>query len=204
MIDTSVWVDHFRKGVARLERLLVDDHVLCHPFVIGELACGNLRNRIEVIALLGQLAPAEPADDAEVLEFVERNRLYSSGLGWVDAHLLASTVLSGALLWTLDRRLQRALLQFFKPANWFEVRKALVQAGRTDLIGGGCDCLIPAKAPLEAMIQRRERAQREWEERTEGDHIRGEPGRKAPIESGPGYRPHRKTASRRPRSEPTD
>jgi len=108
LIDTSVWVDHFRKGVARLERLLVDDHVLCHPFVIGELACGNLRNRIEVIALLGQLAPAEPADDAEVLEFVERNRLYGSGLGWVDAHLLASTVLSGALLWTLDRRLQRA------------------------------------------------------------------------------------------------
>jgi len=108
LIDTSVWVDHFRKGVARLERLLLDDHVLCHPFVIGELACGNLRNRIEVIALLGQLAPADPADDDEVLEFVERNRLYGSGLGWVDAHLLASTVLSGALLWTIDRRLQRA------------------------------------------------------------------------------------------------
>jgi predicted nucleic acid-binding protein len=108
LVDTSVWVDHFRRRHARLERLLLDDQVLCHPFVIGELACGNLRNRAEVIALLGQLAPAEPADDPEVLEFVERNRLCGSGLGWVDAHLLASTVLSGAFLWTLDRRLQRA------------------------------------------------------------------------------------------------
>ncbi len=127
-----------------------------------------------------------------------------------------------------DRRLQRALLQFFKPENWFEVRWALVQAGRTDLIGSGCDCLIPAEAPREAMIQRRVRAQREWEERIEGDHIRGRAGRRAPRAETPehrakeaaghregrskaprspspgaGYRPHRRTATRRSRKGST-
>ena len=101
-----------------------------------------------------------------------------------------------------DRRLQRALLQFFKPENWFEVRTALLQAGRADLIGGGGDCLISAKPPLEAMIQRRERARREWEDHTEGDHIRGKPERSARTEAEPGYRPHRKTASKRPRTGP--
>ena len=112
-----------------------------------------------------------------------------------------------------DRRLQRAILQFFKPQNWFDVHKALIQAGRNDLIGGGCDCLIPAKPPLEAMIQRRVRTRREWEDRAEGNHIQGKPSRPqaaapqpteaaAPQPSGTGYRPHRRTAGRRPRTGP--
>ncbi|REK08277.1 MAG: YgiQ family radical SAM protein [Planctomycetota bacterium] len=88
-----------------------------------------------------------------------------------------------------DRRLQRALLQFFKPENYFEVRRALEKAGRHDLIGSGCDCLIPERAPKEALHRRRRRAKQQWREQTSGDHIR----------SGAGYRPNRKTATKRPR-----
>jgi uncharacterized radical SAM protein YgiQ len=91
-----------------------------------------------------------------------------------------------------DRRMQRALLQFFKPENWFEVRAALVKARRTDLIGDGCDCLIAAKPPRAALDDRRRKADRAFTERTSGDHIRGTPGRE-------GYRPGRKTATRRRR-----
>ncbi|HEY4310227.1 MAG TPA: YgiQ family radical SAM protein [Pirellulales bacterium] len=90
-----------------------------------------------------------------------------------------------------DRKLQRALLQFFKPENYFEVRKALEEAGRQDLIGSGCDCLIADRPPKEALDKRRVKANREVREQREGDHIRGEPGS--------GYRPHRKTSNRRSR-----
>jgi uncharacterized radical SAM protein YgiQ len=89
-----------------------------------------------------------------------------------------------------DRKLQRALLQFFKPENYFEVRRALEQAGRQDLIGSGCDCLIPERAPKEALNKRRRQATQQWREQTSGDHIRGGPA---------GYRPKRKTASKRER-----
>src|SRR5438046_9537552 len=85
-----------------------------------------------------------------------------------------------------DRKLQRALMQFFKPENYFEVRRALEQAGRQDLIGGGCDCLIPDRPPKEALDGRRQRANREVSEQTSGDHIRSKPAG--------GYRPGRKTA----------
>jgi uncharacterized radical SAM protein YgiQ len=94
-----------------------------------------------------------------------------------------------------DRKLQRALMQYFKPENWFEVRRALVAAGRSDLIGDGCDCLIPARPPREAMDRRRREANRALTERREGDHIRGGPEPAA----GQGYRPHRPTARRRGR-----
>ena len=88
-----------------------------------------------------------------------------------------------------DRKLQRALMQFFKPENYFEVRRALEQAGRQDLIGSGCDCLIPDKPPKEALDRRRRRANESAREQTSGDHIRGTPGN--------GYRPKRKSAARR-------
>ena len=88
-----------------------------------------------------------------------------------------------------DRKLQRSLLQFFKPENYFEVRRALEQAGRRDLIGSGCDCLIPDRPPKEALDHRRRRANERVSEQREGDHIRSTPGN--------GYRPHRKTAARR-------
>ncbi len=93
-----------------------------------------------------------------------------------------------------DRRLQRALLQFFKPENYFEVRKALEQAGRQELIGSGCDCLIPARPPKEALDRRRRQANAEISEQQEGDHVRGKPG-VAKVKAG--YRPHRKTHTRR-------
>jgi hypothetical protein len=105
LVDTSVWVDHLRRGNARLESCLENGEVECHPFVIGELACGNLRNRAEVLQLLAALPRVLAADHEEVLAFVESKRLMGRGLGWVDAHLLVSALLSRTSLWTLDKRL---------------------------------------------------------------------------------------------------
>ena len=104
LVDTSVWVDHFRRGNAKLAARLAGDVVLCHPFIIGELACGNLQGRQEILSLLAKLPQCEIAEHDEVLSFVELNRLMGSGIGWVDAHLLASVVLGHEQLWTRDRR----------------------------------------------------------------------------------------------------
>lgn len=108
LVDTSVWIGHLRAGNRRLKALLDEEQVLTHSFVIGELACGSLRNRTEVMALLEVLPQAREAEHREVLEFVERAQLYGRGIGWVDVHLLASARLSGAALWTFDRPLLRA------------------------------------------------------------------------------------------------
>jgi predicted nucleic acid-binding protein len=108
LVDTSVWVDHLRRGNARLADRLERGRVLCHPFVIGELACGNLSRRDEILSLLRALPGAPSASDAEVLSLVESHRLMGRGLGWIDVHLLASALLADRLLWTLDRRLHSA------------------------------------------------------------------------------------------------
>lgn len=108
LVDTSVWVEHLRHGRPRLAALLEEGQVLCHPFVIGELACGHLSNRGSVLPLLGSLPAAPVASHDEVLRLVEARRLHGSGLGWIDAHLLASALLAGTPLWTLDRRLAAA------------------------------------------------------------------------------------------------
>ena len=106
LVDTSVWIDHLRSGDRGLERLLDASTVLVHPFVEGELACGNLRNRAAVLDLLGRLPAAPVAGHREVLAFIEYRALMGSGVGYVDAHLLASVALEGtARLWTRDRRL---------------------------------------------------------------------------------------------------
>ena len=105
LVDTSVWVDHLRRGNASLSARLDSAEVLCHPFVIGELACGNLTRRKEILSLLAKLPACTVAEHAEVLAFVETSSLMASGIGWIDAHLLASVILSHAQLWTLDRRL---------------------------------------------------------------------------------------------------
>ena len=105
LVDTSVWVDHLRRGSARLEALLSDGLVLIHPFVLGELALGRLKSRSEILGLLAEIPRAESANHEEVLEFVERHELAGSGVGWIAAHLLVSAALSGVSLWTLDRRL---------------------------------------------------------------------------------------------------
>ncbi len=108
LVDTSIWVEHLRAGSARLQALLHDDQVLCHPFVMGELACGNLRRRTQILALLAALPEARTAEHHEVVHLLDSARLYGRGLGWVDLHLLASALLSGCALWTLDRPLQTA------------------------------------------------------------------------------------------------
>ncbi len=105
LVDTSVWIDHFRVGNRGLQALLHEAKVLTHPFVIGELACGSMGNRVEILTLLKTLPEAQVAEHEEVLGFVDRERLYGRGIGWIDAHLLASARLSGAPLWTLDRQL---------------------------------------------------------------------------------------------------
>jgi predicted nucleic acid-binding protein len=109
LVDTSVWIDHLRSGEPSLVAVLEGGRVMMHPFVLGELACGNLANRSEVLELLGDLPAAPTATEPEALEFIERRAMMSRGIGYIDVHLLASIALSGdARLWTRDRRLAAA------------------------------------------------------------------------------------------------
>ena len=106
LVDTSVWVDHLRVGDELLATLLNSSQVSTHPFVIGELACGNLRKRTEVLRLLRNLPQTTVAHDDEVLYFIEHRKLMGRGIGYVDSHLLAAIALDGsARLWTRDKRL---------------------------------------------------------------------------------------------------
>lgn len=113
VVDTSVWIDHLSKGDSEMAKRLQAGEVFCHPFVIGELACGNLGNREEILKLLRALPQSPKVEDDEVLQFIEGRKLMGKGLGLVDMHLLASCQLSGASIWTRDRRLLEvaALLQ---------------------------------------------------------------------------------------------
>ncbi len=108
LVDTSVWVAHLRHEHVGLAALLRAGTVLCHPFIIGELACGTLPRRREILALLATLPAVAVADHEEVLGFVERAHLMGRGVGWVDMHLLCSTLLARTALWTLDQRLAGA------------------------------------------------------------------------------------------------
>lgn len=106
LADSSVWVDHLRSGNATLTAALEQDLVVIHPYVIGELACGNLRNRRGVLDLLEGLPGVPVSTTAEALGFIDRHRLMGRGIGYVDVHLLASAALAGDVrLWALDRRL---------------------------------------------------------------------------------------------------
>ena len=116
LVDSSVWVQHLRTGSARLGALLRDEQVLSHPFVIGELACGSLRNREEILTLLAALPTARVVEHHEILHLVESMTLYGRGLGWVDVHLLASALITGCALWTLDKPLQSAAATLRIPA----------------------------------------------------------------------------------------
>jgi predicted nucleic acid-binding protein len=108
LVDTSVWVNHLRTGRARLNSLLQDNLVLVHPFVIGELACGMLKNRSEILGLLQTLPETQVPEHHEVLHLLESHKLFGEGLGWVDMNLLASAQLTGCGLWTADTRLQKS------------------------------------------------------------------------------------------------
>ena len=108
LVDTSIWVLHLAKGQARLKALLEKAEVVCHPYIIGELACGNIVNRTEILSLLEELPTAVVAEHEEVLRFVELHRLMGRGLGLIDVHLLASALLTKVPLWTADSRLREA------------------------------------------------------------------------------------------------
>ena len=106
LVDTSVWVDHFRSHNAALAGLLAMDLVMSHPMVLGELACGTPPSRVNTLADLARLQTAQQASSREVLAFIEREQLYGLGCGWVDLTLLASALMTPAVaFWTLDKRL---------------------------------------------------------------------------------------------------
>jgi len=111
LVDTCVWIDHFRRADPQLAEWLNEQRVLGHPFVQGELACGQLRQRTQVLALFDQLPSAQVIEHASMLQFVDVSGLAGCGLGWVDLHLLASTCASEAQLYTRDRPLARVARQ---------------------------------------------------------------------------------------------
>ncbi|MBB1076852.1 type II toxin-antitoxin system VapC family toxin [Rhodoferax sp. 4810] len=112
LVDTSIWIDHWRNGDERLSRLLEAGQVLVHPFVVGELGLGNLRHRQQVLTALQDLPQATTATDAEVMGFIDHAALAGSGIGYIDAHLLAAVRLTpGTQLWTRDKRLLAASIR---------------------------------------------------------------------------------------------
>jgi predicted nucleic acid-binding protein len=108
LVDTSIWVNHFRSSNPHLEHLLCNTEVVCHPLVIGELACGNLKKRKEILSLLGSLPMAAEVDYEEALQFIEFNKLMGRGIGFIDVLLLASSRLSTLPIWTNDGKLKEA------------------------------------------------------------------------------------------------
>ncbi|RCS22112.1 type II toxin-antitoxin system VapC family toxin [Phyllobacterium salinisoli] len=109
LVDTSIWIDHFRHGNAGLRKIIEEDRLICHPFVIGELALGSLRDRDAVMAFLAVQREAFVATHDEVMTMIDRHLIFSMGIGYTDAHLLASTLLDRrSTLWTRDKRLAAA------------------------------------------------------------------------------------------------
>jgi predicted nucleic acid-binding protein len=111
LVDTSVWISHLRDGNAEMESLLNNARVMCHPFITGEIACGNIQNRTEVLSLLKNLPQTPQLPHEDVLYFIDKQGLIGKGLGYVDLHLLASAVLTGVPIWTLDSRFHRTSKQ---------------------------------------------------------------------------------------------
>ena len=108
IVDTSIWISHLRKGSSHLKLLLLDGEVASHPFIVGELACGNMKNQREILSLLQALPMVPVFEQDEILYFIERNGLAGAGIGLIDVHLLASARLSKLPLWTSDKRLKKA------------------------------------------------------------------------------------------------
>ena len=108
LVDTSIWANHFRSSNTHLEGLLDNTEVICHPLIIGELACGNINNRKEILSLLSALPMAPEVDFDEALEFIELNNMMGKGVGFIDVMLLASSRLAELPIWTNDKRLKEA------------------------------------------------------------------------------------------------
>ena len=108
LVDTFVWIEHFRKGDQTLQDLLSDSKAVVHPFIVGELACGNLKNRAEILHLLSELPQSIVAEQSEVLKLLESKKLFGTGLGWIDVHLLASALLSNVTMISYDKAVLEA------------------------------------------------------------------------------------------------
>jgi len=108
LVDTSIWIDHFRKPSSKFIEILNNSEVSCHPYVIGELACGNLKNRKEILSLLHSLPMVKSVENDEILFFIEAHSLSGKGLGYIDINLLASSKVSEHHFWTKDKRLKDA------------------------------------------------------------------------------------------------
>lgn len=108
LVDTSVWISHLRYSNSSLQKLLEGNKVASHRFIVGELACGNISNRAEIISLMQSLPTVDVVEHEELLLFIEHNRLMGKGLGFVDVHLLAASMLAGVRLWTQDKKLKQA------------------------------------------------------------------------------------------------
>lgn len=108
LADTSIWIEHFRNGLPRFAATLLQNRILAHQIVIGELATGNLANRKSTLSFLQRLPSVKSATADECLQFLESHGLFGQGIGWSDVQLLAAARLSKVLLWTVDRRLAKA------------------------------------------------------------------------------------------------
>jgi predicted nucleic acid-binding protein len=150
LVDTSIWVEHLRHGQLGLVSLLHRAEVQCHPFIIGELACGSINRRSEILQLLRRLPSVPVVENEEVMTFVERHRLMGRGVGWVDVHLLASAVLESVLLWSADRRLAaiaRSLGVYGEP--W-----AVVEVDFMIELGTRSDCLTEIFLTVGEVVER--------------------------------------------------
>jgi len=112
LVDTSVWINHLRQPDAKLQQALIERRVLMHPFVLGEIACGGLHRRSIILSELSKLPSAVSAESYEVLSLIEQHRLFGRGIGWIDAHLLTSALLTHCRLWSDDIRLHDAAVRF--------------------------------------------------------------------------------------------
>ena len=112
LADTSVWIDHLRKADAELSELLKNNDVVMHPFIMGEILLGSLSSRAEIETALAEMPQAIKASDKEVMFFIRSAKVFGRGIGWVDTHLLVSAQLTGARLWTRDKRLAHVAEEF--------------------------------------------------------------------------------------------
>jgi predicted nucleic acid-binding protein len=111
LVDTSVWIKHLKEGDKNLVPLLEQGLVTCHPFIIGELACGGIKNRHDIISLLNDLPSTDILDHYDIMEFIEYRKIMNKGIGYVDVHLLASALVSETPLWTFDKALKKVANQ---------------------------------------------------------------------------------------------
>jgi len=118
LVDTSIWIEHFRRPNHRLGQLLVDGRVLAHPFVVDEIACGNLSNRKQILVLMQALPTVKPVDDQEILFLIERRSLMGRGIGLIDVHLLASCLTHPCPIWTSDKRLKTVAEELGAAVKW--------------------------------------------------------------------------------------